>query len=108
MKVFLATLTILVALVSPVRAGAEQDLRIDKEKDSKRNTIFKLVNAGSRPIVATIEHRKDCPGVTTNRPPRSRSYLVASNSSLQLRKVWSESSCEHEFRVVRAAYQKPR
>lgn len=87
-----------------VSAKAVHDVRVDTEKDDKRNTIFKLVNSATRPIVAEVEHVKKCSSVTTNQPPRVRTYLVHAGKSVQLRKVWAESNCEHRFRIVAATY----
>ena len=91
-----------------VPSNASREVRVDTEKDEKRNTIIKLVNFGKRPILAEVEHRKKCSSVSTNQPPRVRTYLVNPGKAIQLRKVWSESNCEHDFRILTAAYhEKP-
>ena len=107
MRNLLVKLTLAVTLVgasSSVMATAEQDVRVDTEKDDKRNTIIKLVNTGAQPILAEVEHSKKCASVSTNQPPRVRTYLVNPGKPIQLRKVWSESSCKHSFRIIEAAY----
>jgi P pilus assembly chaperone PapD len=107
LKALVGTLALIAALVwvTPgASAAALDDVRVDKDKDDKRNTIYSLVNSGSKPILVRVEHRKDCPGMSNNKPPSTRNYLVEPGRSIQLRKVWAESSCEHDFVVLKAAY----
>lgn len=107
MKALLRTLALIAVLSGGAPcawAAALQDVRVDKDEDDKRNTVYRLVNSGSRPVLVKVEHRKDCPGLSNNKPPSSRNYRVEPGRSIQLRKVWAESSCEHEFVLLKAAY----
>jgi len=79
-------------------------VRVDTRKDAKGNTVYQLINAGDRSIVARVEHRKRCDSMSGERAPDKRDYLVRPGQPIQLRKVWSESSCEHRYTVLSAAY----
>jgi len=107
MRIELRTLALALGIVgacSVIHGAARDEVRIDRDRDAKRNTIYRLVNAGSRSIVARVEHRKRCSGLSGEREPAKRDYLVRPNRPIELRRVWSESSCEHEFIIVSAAY----
>ena len=111
MRELLVMLAVAVSLVgaSPLSmATPADDVRVDTEKDDERNKIFKLVNSGDRPVLAKVEHRKTCSSVSTRYPPEVQVYLVNPGKPVQLRKVWSESSCEHSFRILEAVYREKR
>ena len=93
-----------VGVSAALPSNPSREVRVDTEKDEKRNTIIKLVNVGEKPILAEVEHRKKCSSVSTNQPPRVRTYLVRPGKAIRLRKVWSESTCEHDFRILAAVY----
>ena len=107
MRIELKALALALGIIgacSVAQGAARDEVRIDRSRDAKRNTIFRLINAGSRSIVARIEHRKSCSELSGERVPRKRDYLVRPNQPIELRRVWSDSSCEHEFVIVAAAY----
>ena len=85
-------------------ASAKQDVRIQSKKDEKRNTIYDLVNIGRKTVMAKVEYTKECSGVSNRQEPQLREYWLRPKQSVELRKVWANSSCEYRFRVVDAEY----
>ncbi|MCH7780440.1 MAG: hypothetical protein IH848_06300 [Acidobacteria bacterium] len=104
-KSFYAIIIVIVAMVAPaILAGASQDVRVLKEKDSKGNVVYKLTNAGDRNVRVTLQHKKSCASTTTNQDPTEREYWLMSQRSTHLRKVVANSDCRHTFRIVAAEY----
>lgn len=103
---WIALFTVVVVMLLPLAfAIPTSDVRVRSEQDEKRNTIYKLVNTGSKGVKATVQYQKSgCSGQSNNRKPTERNYWVDPGASVQLRKVMASSSCRHEFRVVRASY----
>lgn len=93
------------ALIAPLaHASAHSEVRVDRSEDSEHNLVYQLVNSGTRAIVARVEHRKRCNSLSGEREPQKRDYLVRPGRPIRLRKVWSESSCEHRYTIIEAAY----
>lgn len=90
--------------VSIVWAGAISDLRVERDRDNRQNTVFKLVNIGSKNVKAKVEHRKRCSGVTNRDAPQVTEHWLAADQSVQLAKVWRSSTCQHDFRILEAIY----
>jgi hypothetical protein len=89
---------------SIVWGSAVQDVRIQSKKDEKRNTIYDLVNIGGETVMAKVEYTKECSGVSNRQTPQLREYWLRPKQSVELRKVWANSSCEYRFRIVEAEY----
>lgn len=103
MRRILCALILLSLATGVAFAGATADLRIETREDEEGDTVYKLVNISDRPIRAKIEHRKQCASVSRKKP-QSREYWVGPRKSVQLRKVWAHSSCEHRYRILQAHY----
>ena len=96
-------LAIVLCAASTAWAGATVDLRIDRRQDEKRNTIYLLINTGTRLIEAKVEMLKDCTG--NRRKPVISTFWVEPGKSKQIAKVWAETSCRHSYRVQEAEYR---
>jgi len=99
-----APILLIAAACSTVLGSARDEIRIDLQRDAKRNRIYRLVNAGSRPILVRVEHRESCPELSGDREPEKRDYLVRPDRPIELRRVWVDSTCAHEFSILAAAY----
>ena len=95
---------IVVMAASTVLADARYDARVDKEKDSKGNIVYKLTNTGDKNIRVLVQHKKTCSSTSTKREPTEREYWLTPQRSTHLRKVIANSDCRHTYRVVRAEY----
>ena len=104
-KTFYAIIIVIVAMAaSAILAGARQDVRVHKEKDSKGNVVYKLTNAGDKNVRVKLQHKKSCASTTTKQEPIEREYWLTSQRSTRLRKVMANSDCRHTFRIVAAEY----
>ncbi len=92
------------AFCSALFAGARDDLRIKTETDEKRYKIYKLVNTGEQTVRATVEVEKRCSSVANNQKPSVREYWISPNQSIQLARVWPQTTCKRTYRIVEADY----
>jgi hypothetical protein len=95
-------LAISLCAASAVFADARSDLRIETERDEKRNVTYVLKNIGSRTIMAKIEMVKDCTG--NRRKPIVRTYWVKAGQAAKIGRAWSDTSCRRDHRIVDAEY----
>ncbi len=103
-SVYAIIIVIVAMTASAILAGARQDVRVQKEKDSKGNVVYKLTNAGDKNVRVRLQHKKSCASTTTNQDPTEREYWLTPQRSTHLRKVVANSDCRHTFRIVAAEY----
>lgn len=103
-SVYAITIVLVAMAASAILAGARQDVRVHREKDSKGHVVYKLTNAGDKNVRVKLQHKKTCSSTTTNQDPTEREYWLTPQRSTHLRKVLANSDCRHTFRIVQAAY----
>jgi hypothetical protein len=101
---FLLVLSLSSLLGSAVLADARGDLQIKKETDAKKYTIYTLVNAGEQTVRVKIRFDKQCTGVANNQEPTEQEYVLAPKGSVELGRVWPQSTCKRDYRIVQADY----
>jgi hypothetical protein len=85
-------------------ADARGDVQIRQETDEKKYTIYKLVNNGKQPVRTKVKFEKQCSGVANNQEPTQHEYVLAPGASVELGRVWPQSTCKRSYRVVEAEY----
>ena len=101
-------LACVLALVSfcctAVLADARGDLQIKKETDAKKYTIYTLVNAGEQTVRVKIRFDKQCTSVSNSQEPTEQEYVLAPKASVELGRIWPQSTCKRDYRIVQADY----
>jgi len=85
-------------------ADARGDLQIRKTTDDKKYTIYTLVNQGQQPVRTQVRFDKQCSGVANNQKPEVHEYVLAPGASVELGRVWPQSTCKRDYRIVEADY----
>jgi len=85
-------------------ADARGDLQIKKETDDKKYTIYTLVNAGEKTVRVKMRFEKQCTGVSNSQEPSEQEYVLAPKGSVELGRVWPQSTCKRDYRIVQADY----
>ena len=88
----------------PALADARGDLQIKKETDAKKYTIYTLVNAGEQTVRVKIRFEKQCTGVGNTQEPAEQEYVLAPKGSVELGRIWPQSTCKRDYRIVQADY----
>ena len=91
-------------LLDPVLAGALEDVSIVSDRDSRRATVYKLINRGERSVRTTVELTIECNGIPAERGPTEREYWVDAGRSVELGKTRPGSNCERFYSIVDASY----
>jgi len=85
-------------------ADASTDLQIKKETDEKKYTIYKLVNTGQHTVRAKVKFEKECSGVANNQEPSEHEYFLAPGASVELGRIWPQSTCKRSYVIMEADY----
>jgi hypothetical protein len=97
-------LSLVLLLCTAALADARGDLQIKKETDAKKYTIYTLVNAGEQTVRVKIRFDKQCTGVANNQEPAEQEYVLAPKGSVELGRIWPQSTCKRDYRIVQADY----
>ena len=99
-------LTLAWAFCGAAFADALSDVQVRQTTDEKKFTIYTLVNTGQKVVQAKVLFEKQCSGVSNNQEPAEHQYVVAPGASVELGRIWPQTTCKRDYRITQAVYPK--